>query len=206
MRFLNLTVVATTLLLASNAGATNIAGDYAGGGTTANFTNATGYWFTTNEAIDVTALGYYSNSGGGLTDVHNVGLFTAGGGELALALVPAGTAGTFIAGTVGGTWTVAIADTILSASTQYYILADNNTTDTFVFGGGVTYDPAITWNSYGDAPGTTVTSGIPSMPGGSLGNLGPNFAFGAIPEPGTAALMVSAAALLFGTRRWLRKV
>jgi hypothetical protein len=122
-------------------------------------------------------------------------------------LIPLGTAGTFVAGTVGGTWTEAVASTILSAGTQYYILADNNTNDSFVYGSGaVVYNSAITWNSFGDAPGATITSGVPDMPGGQAGNLGPNFLFiTATPEPSTAALMLSAAVFLIGGRRFLRK-
>jgi hypothetical protein len=205
MRLLKFSVIiGAALVLVSSARATNIAGDYTGGGTVNTFTDATGYWFTPNVTIDVIDLGYYSHTGAGLASSHNVGIFTAGGTELVSALIPLGTAATFVAGTVGGTWTEAVAGTILTAGTQYYILADNNVNDSFVFGSGaVVYNSAITWNSFGDAPGTTITSGIPSMPGGLPGNLGPNFQFNAIPEPGTAGLMLCAAALLIGGRRLL---
>jgi hypothetical protein len=205
MRLFKLSVtIGAALLLVSSARATNIAGDYTGGGSETTFPNATGYWFTPKITIDVIDLGYYSPTGAGLASSHNVGIFTAGGTELVSALIPLGTAATFVAGTVGGTWTEAVAGTILTAGTEYYILADNNTNDSFVFGNGaVVYNSAITWNSFGDAPGPTITSGIPTMPGGLSGNLGPNFQFNAaaIPEPGTAALMLSAAAVLLGGRR-----
>lgn len=195
------------MLLVSSARATNIVGDYVGGGTTQNFTDATGYFFTPNVTIDVSEMGYYSNSGGALGGAHNVGIFTVGGTELASALIPAGSAGTYVAGTVGGTWMVAISDIILSGGTQYYIMADNNTADTYAYGtGAVIYDPSISWNGYGSTSGPSITSSVATNFGGVSGNLGPNFGFTATPEPGTAALMFSAAALLFGGRRWLRKV
>lgn len=208
MRILNLGVVATALLVVSSARATNIAGDYVGGGTTQNFADATGYFFTPSVTIDVVDLGYYSNTGAALSGDHNVGIFATDGTELASALIPAGS-GTYVAGTVGGTWMVGISDLFLTGGTEYYIMADNNTADTYAYGtGAVTYDPSITWNGFGSTSGPGIASSVATNFGGVSGNLGPNFEFNstAIPEPGTAALMVSAAALLFGGRRWLRRV
>jgi hypothetical protein len=142
-----------------------------------------------------------------LTSLHDVGIFTTGGAELVSGVVPAGTAGTFVAGTVGGTWTVAVASTILSAGTQYYIVADNEASDGYVFGtGAVTFNSAITWNGYAQSATNSITSATVNN-GGVPGDLGPNFQFttSAVPEPGSAALMLSAAALLLGGRRFLRK-
>jgi hypothetical protein len=206
MRFL---MLGTALLLISSSWGASIAGDYVGGGSSNTFADATGYYFTPNVSIDVVDLGYYSPTGAGLNSLHDVGIFSTGGTELVSAVIPAGSAGTFVAGTVGGTWTEAVASTILSAGTQYYILADNNVNDSYVFGSGaVIYNSAIAWNGFAQAATNSITS-VSVNDGGLPGNLGPNFLFttSAVPEPGTAGLMLSAAALLLGGRRlFLRRI
>jgi hypothetical protein len=202
--FFNAGLTAAAFLIASSAYGAALYGDYAGGGVVTTFESATGYWFTPTVDVDVVDLGYYDLTGGGLGGAHNVGIFLADGTSVVSALIPSGTAATLAAGTVGGTRIESITATLLTAGTQYYLLADNNTADSFVFGGGVTFDSLITWNSFGDAPGPSITSGIPSEPGGSQGNLGGNFEFvaaSAVPEPGSMLMMLSGAALLVGLRR-----
>jgi len=175
-----------------------IAADFLGGGTSGNFANATGWYFTPTVNISVVALGYYDLGIPGLTDAHNVGIFLANGTTVVTTAVPSGTGGTFVAGTVDGTRFMSVSATSLTAGTQYYIEADNNSNDLFAYGtGAVTFAPGITWNGYGDSNSNSIFGAVTNL-GGLPGNLGPNFQFNAtgVPEPGSLALTLCALAAL----------
>ena len=184
----------------------SVVGDYTGGGVTENYQSATGYWFTPNVNLTVNLLGFYDLSGTGLNGTHDVGIFQANGTVVVSGTVAAGTTDPLIAGTVGGTRVISVAPTLLTAGTQYYIEADNNNLDEFAYGGGaVTFDPSLTWNSYGDLSSNNIFFGIPSEPGGVDGNLGPNFGALVTPEPGSMALILCGVAALGLTRRLRRQ-
>jgi len=194
-----------TLLCTPGAFGATIASDYVGGGTTFNFADATGWFFTPSGSISVTALGYYDLGTPGLADLHDVGIFLANGTLVVSVTIPSGTAATFVPGTVGGTRFVSITPVLLTGGVQYYIDADNNVTDQYAFGtGAVTYAVGITWNGFGDSNSNSIFDTV-SNDGGVPGNLGPNFQFdAAVPEPGSVVPMLFAIAAL-GLRRLRRK-
>jgi hypothetical protein len=164
-----------------------VAATYAGGGFSNNFDRATGYFFTPNQNLTVTELGYFDFTGTGLASEHNVGIFVASTATaVATALVSAGTVDPLI----DGSRFVPITAVTLTAGVQYYAEADNNQVDKFVFGtGAVIYDPALTWNGFGDSNSNSIFGTVTNL-GGLPGNLGPNFIFqsAAVPEPSSLAV------------------
>jgi hypothetical protein len=181
-----------------------IAADYLGGGSNSNFVRATGWFFTPSFNISVTSLGYYDLGALGLTDQHDVGIFLANGTLVASSLIPSGTAATFVPGTVNGTRFVLITPTLLLGGTQYYIEADNNTTDQFAFGiGDVTFAAGITWNGFGDSNSNSIFGTVTNS-GGLPGNLGPNFQFAAVPEPSCLILTLGFIGVIGWQRRYSR--
>src|SRR5262249_9195010 len=160
------------------------------------FGNATGWFFTPTVNIVVTDLGYYDHGAPGLSSVHQVGIFLANGTPVVNTTIPSGAAASFVAGTVDGTRLVSIIPTLLTGVTQYYIEADNNGTDQFAFGtGAVTFASVITWNGFGDSNSNSIF-GTVSNNGGLPGNLGPNFQFNGVPEPGSLVLMLGGIAVV----------
>jgi FlaG/FlaF family flagellin (archaellin) len=194
-------IAAMVMIFPVQAG--TIAADYLGGGTESNYPWATGYFFTPNVNLSVTDLGYYDHGTLGLTDSHEVGIFLASGTLVVNASIPSGTSAPFVAGTVGGTRFQSVTATPLSAGTEYYIVADNNSNDTYAYGtGAVSFASQITWNGYGDSSTNTIYGSVVNS-GGARGNLGPNFRFdeAGVPEPATLALVISGLGLVLALRR-----
>jgi len=195
-------VIAALVVLAGTAGATSIAADYLGGGSTSNFGPATGYFFTPSEDLLVTALGIFDAGTLGFADSHEVGIFMTDGTPVVTAALASGLSGTFVPATVEGTRFVPVTPAVLSGGTQYYIVGDNFQTDAFHFGvGAVSFAPEITWDGFGDGSTNSIFSTVTNF-GGQPGNLGPNFEFQVvIPEPGTAILMLTGFVGLVAWRR-----
>jgi hypothetical protein len=165
--------------------ADSTAGFYGGGGNLNNFPNATGYFFTPNVNLTVTALGIYDAGAPGFTDSHDVGIFLANGTPVTNTTLAAGLPG-FAA---DGSRFLSVAPVGLTGGTQYYIEGNNWTTDQFAFGtGAVTYAPEITWNGFGDSNSNSIFGSVTNL-GGQPGNLGPNFQFTTAPEPGSLVLL-----------------
>jgi PEP-CTERM motif len=167
-----------------------IVGDYSGGGTVSFFGNATGYHFTANQDMTITGLGLYDLGADGFSASHNVGIFTIGGALVVSTSLATGLSGTFVAGTVDGTRLESVSAS-LTAGQQYYVLADNMDSDAFVYDTGVTYDSAITWDGYTDATANSIFASVNNNVG-LPGNLGPNFTYATVPEPGSLALVALA--------------
>jgi hypothetical protein len=200
-RLLRCAVIAVILPVSVLAG--TIGGDYVGGGTLQNFDRATGYFFTPTVNVVVTSLGYYDYSDLGLADRHEVGIFLADGTAVVNTFISAGTSSTFVAGTVAGTRFESVTPTQLIAGTQYYIIADNNTTDYYGYGtGSVVFAPQITWNGYGDSSTNSIYGSVANL-GGVSGDLGPNLMYDeqGVPEPSTFALAIVGMGLVLAFRR-----
>ena len=164
--------------LSISAQAATIATDYVGGGTLTTFARATGYFFTPSVNLTVTELGYYDYGSDGFVDFHEVGIFLADGTLVVGNVLPSGTTAPFVAGTVDGTRFHSVTPVLLLANTQYYIIADNNSTDQFGFGNGaVIYAPEITWNGYGDSSTNSIFGSVTCFTTGASGDLGPNFIY-----------------------------
>ena len=167
-----------------------IASDYTGGGVHGNWPGATGFWFTVNNNIVVTALGFYDLTGGGLASSHDVGIFLADGTPVVSAVVDAGTTDPYVPGTIGGTRLKTVTPTLLTVGGNYYCIADNLSADQYTYGNGsVTFSPDLNWESYGDLQMNDIFSGVPTMPGGLSGNLDGTFAYTVVPEPVPAAML-----------------
>jgi hypothetical protein len=171
-------------------------------GTTVNGTTGAfslGFEFTTNNAIDVSALGYYNASlnGGdssfqnGTCDCGEVGIFNAGGTLLASTTVTG-------ADPVNGFFNYASIPTLaLAAGQTYFIAAETGTSDYtgslntgFTTGFSVSPDINYITDSYIDS--TTLafpnaSEGLTAADGG--GEFGPNFAETAVPEPSSLPLL-----------------
>jgi len=63
-----------------------------------NYNSTLGWSFSVSIPVDVTALGYFDATGGGLHDAHPVGIFDVAGNLLTSATVPMGTAGSLQGG------------------------------------------------------------------------------------------------------------
>lgn len=179
-------VIACALGVASSVAlAADTAGLYAGGGTEGNFSSATGWFFTANADLNVTQLGVLDLGNPGLSEAHNIGIFRASDGvNLVNATIGSGLSGDLI----DGSRFVDVATTMLSAGEDYYIVADNWSSDAFAYGTGVTFDPNITWTGFGDAAANDIFSSVSSL-GGLPGNLGANFRFDVVPAPSSVALL-----------------
>jgi hypothetical protein len=194
-------IAAMVMIFPVQAG--TIAADYLGGGTVQNYGGVVGFFFTPKVTLSVTDLGYYDHGTLGLTDSHTVGIFLASGTAVVNTSIPSGTGAPFAAGTVAGTRFQSITPTTLSAGTQYYIAADNNSNDKYAFGSSaVAFASQITWDGYADSGANNIFGSIVNA-GGVNGSLGPNFRFdeSGVPEPATFALVISGLGLVLALRR-----
>jgi hypothetical protein len=160
-----------------------------------------GYSFQVNAPISVVSLGVYDHNSDGLNVRHAVGLWDSSANLLASVTVPAGTAGLLN----GGYRFSAITGVPLSVGQVYYVGSVNgfDNDEWLQDPSSLVAAPEITYLSRGYA----VSSGglvFPELAGsGSTGYFGGNFEFesGAIPEPGTFALVGVAAIALAALRR-----
>ena len=183
-------VVCFAAMAVPASAATITAADYVGGGTQGTFGLATGWAFTPTTDLLVTALGIYDLESDGLADRHEVGIFTSAGAAVISTFVGAGTSAPLTPGSVGGTRFVNVPGTMLLAGMSYYIVASNFSTDQFAYGNGaVIFNPAVVWNGFVDCAANDITSACAVPFAGAPGNLGPNFAAGAVPEPATLLLL-----------------
>lgn len=208
-RIINKWVVAVTFAGAAMAplaaSAATMAGDYLGVGFSGLFSRATGYEFTMNSTVTVTALGVFDFGADGLSDRHQVGIFRkSDNSPVVNTFIGAGTASALVAGTVDGS-RFEDAFAVLNAGESYYILADNFSSDRFVFGtGAVVYNPAVTWGGFVDASTNSIFSTPTFFGGGQPGNLGPNFLFvegTTVPVPASVFLVLLGVAGVGLTRR-----
>ena len=187
----------------ASANAATIAADYLGGGSLNNYDNATGWEFTPNQNVQVSTLGLYDLDAAGFASAHDIGIFKSSDGSAVVTTsLGAGTSGTYIPGTVDGSRVNNVAGVTLQAGTDYYILANNFSTDQYVFGNtAVAFASEITWNQFVEGSTNSIFSNA-LFNGGSPGNLGPVFTFTTVPEPATATLaMLGLGGLLMRRKR-----
>ena len=138
------------------------AATYNGGGTFSTFANATGFFFTPNVNISVDRLGYFDENQDGLASAHDVGIFLENGTPVTTTTILSGVGSPLI----GQNRFEPITPMTLTASTPYYIVANNNTIDQFVFGTtAVSFTPQITWNGFGDATSNSIFSTVSNRGG-----------------------------------------
>src|ERR1700761_2704454 len=111
-----------------------VASDYTNGGHLGNFDFATGWYFTPQVDIVVTALGLYDHGASGFASSHDVGIFLNNGNPVVTTSLSAGLSGTFIPGTFNGTRVVPIAPTLLTAGVGYYTVTNNFSNDQYAYG------------------------------------------------------------------------
>ena len=133
-----------------------------------------GWQFTTNADISVTALGFFDDAQNGLTEAHDVGIFSAAGTLLASATVPSGVA----APLVNQFRYVAIAPLLLTSGQTFRIGAVYNSgADLLVITAtGLAVDPAITKSPLRFVI-NSATLADPTQTSAGNGSFGPNFDF-----------------------------
>ena len=153
------------------------------GQSSASLNQTIGFKFAVlNEAVTITALGFYDQNGDGLTTAHQVGLWTDSGQLLESITIPSGTVATLIipAGTPGGGYRYSnlSAPRVLDPNTNYVIGSLHSLTDPIVNGvSNLLMNPAI---GYVDSRLSFNNSGFtfPSLFGSSdqhFANLGTSF-------------------------------
>jgi hypothetical protein len=189
--------IALCCLTGGLAYGSSIASVYDGAGSESTFGGILGWFFTPNINISVTSLGVYDIGAPGFAEPHDIGIFLTDGTSVVTATISAGLSGTLMS----GSRFVPVSPTQLNAGTSYYIVANQFNTDGFSFGTGhVSYDPAIIWNGYGGGGGQDINGAFLDF-GGQPGNLGPNFAFSAVPEPSSLLMFAGGCAMLLAARR-----
>ena len=185
------------LALAGSLFAQTTAAQYLGGGTlTSGFARSIGWEFTVSTPMAVSALGVWDAGGDGLTKVHQIGLFRMSDSALLVSASLLDGVGSTL---IDGSRFVNVPSTPLVPGTNYYILADDFSTDPYVSGNGsIGFSPEVNWLAVADTPVATIF-GTPTFTPGTVGNLGPNFRY-TIPGPGAAGLLAFGT-LLIGTRR-----
>jgi hypothetical protein len=171
-----------------------------------------GFVFTTNQAIDITALGYYDEDGDGVQTNHEVGIFDTNGILLISTILSAGTS------SLEGHYRYnAVSPITLAANSTFTVAATTfGTADGWVYGNagsqiaGFVVDPSITVAS--DAARFLYQDdNVLRVPTDHFGNFtiygGPNFKLaavngGEVPEPASVMLtFAGVAALLVFSRR-----
>jgi hypothetical protein len=169
-------------------------------GVTTNFTNGSwslGYEFSTNTAINVTALGFYDATlTGGDVGLGNcdgcgkVGIYNSSGKLLVSGI--ATTSGTL----VGDFYYVTVPTTTLAAGKNYYVVAETGNADYTYNTTGFTVDPHINYlqDAYVSSSSLafpTLSDGYTAAEGGAW--FGANFeesgAVSATPEPSSILLL-----------------
>jgi hypothetical protein len=170
-----------------------------------------GFQFSTNQAVTVSALGYYDAGGDGLAVSHNVGLFDSVGTLLVSATVNAGTMEPLI----DNFRYVSISPLSLTAGALYTIAATTGGGgDSFAYGvigstisGFSTISPVQIGSNAGTFVYTSEGLVFPTEQFGYSLYAGPNFLTGPCdvaqtPEPAPAALLGSSLTGLLLARRW----
>jgi hypothetical protein len=176
---------ATLVLLTASAARADTAGvSFTAPGTAFNNGEgfSLGFVFTATSSFAVDGLGYYDN--GGLTEVHQVGLYNSSGTLLASATVT----GT---GTQMGFFNyTAISDVDLIAGQTYQVVGTSGFVDPYAFETvGFSTAPNITFDNDIYTPGDTLAFGTTTD--GLNGYFGANFeevSASPVPEPSTLAL------------------
>lgn len=172
------------------------------GGSTLNDSPTVGWRFLTAAPITITALGFYDQGGDGLTDSHQVAIWTSAGALQGSVTVPAGTVGTLDNG-------FRFAPASFSLAAGDYVVAGDKPSGSdlhlgTVLAGNTTLAPGITYlqNRYG-FDGGAFSFPAQTFGGQERGYFGGNFQFdAAVPEPATwSFLLIGAIAMFLGSRR-----
>jgi hypothetical protein len=144
-----------------------------GGGNMFNYQFAAGWRFTPTTDIALTRLGLWDEGQDGLAQGHYVGIFTVANPGVALATAIIDSSDPLS----GDSRFEAVGSVVLSAGTEYYLLANNFMIDRYVFGeGNVGFAPEINWLGYSEGTTNSILSD-PIHAQGLPGNLGPNFQY-----------------------------
>jgi Domain of unknown function (DUF4082)/PEP-CTERM motif len=177
---------ATLVLLSGSAARADTAGiSFTAPGTSLNNGQgpySLGFVFTATSAFAVDALGYYDN--GGLTDVHQVGLYNSSGTLLASATVDGSGA------QMGFFNYTLISDVDLVAGQTYQVVGTSGNVDPYAYDTvGFSTASNITFGENIYTVSNTLAFGTISVSGVSNGWFGPNFEEAStVPEPSTLAL------------------
>lgn len=133
-----------------------------------------GHRFTTIEPILVTSLGVFDSHEPGLSDSHDIGLWTDNGTLLTSTTVPAGAGATL----TGGFRFVPIDPVMLAAGATYRLGAFFPTFfDGFISNVTFTTAPEISLEQSSYTSGLVGSLTFPALPGNAAGNALANFAF-----------------------------